>query len=162
MTDPDHPFLRRRTLLRSAGGGAVAASLLVACGSDDEPSASGDSGDSEDAADGGSGGGHSGHNGHGGQGGQQLASTSEIDVGGGVIVDEKYVVTQPSSGEFKAFSAICTHQGCVLASVADNTISCNCHGSAFSAEDGSVINGPAETPLGEEQITVEGNKILLG
>jgi len=159
MTDPDHPFLRRRTLLRSAGGGAVAASLLVGCGSDDEPSASGGS---DDGANGDTGGGHNGHDGHGGQGGQQLASTSEIDVGGGVIVDEKYVVTQPSSGEFKAFSAICTHQGCVLASVADNTISCNCHGSAFSAEDGSVINGPAETPLGEEQITVEGNKILLG
>lgn len=152
MADPDHSLLRRRTLLRSAGGGAVAASLLAACGSEDEPTASTGS---DEGADGG------GDTGGGGQGGQQLASTSEIDVGGGVIVGGQYVVTQPSSGEFKAFTAICTHQGCVVASVSDNTINCNCHGSVFSAEDGSVVNGPAETPLDEEQIKVEGDKILL-
>ena len=161
MADSHHLPLRRRTLLRGAGGGAVAASWLVACGSDDEPSAS----TGPDEPTGGGGGDKGGDNGAGepaGPSGKPLVSTSEIDVGGGVIVDEKYVVTQPSDGEFKAFSAICTHAGCVLASVSDNTINCNCHGSAFSAEDGSVVNGPAETPLDEEQITVRGDEILLG
>lgn len=158
MADPDHSLLRRRTLLRSAGGGAVAASLLAACGSEDEPTAPSGS---EEEADGGSGGGGGGGGGDG-QSGQQLTSTSEIDVGGGVIVGGQYVITQPASGEFKAFTAICTHQGCVVASVSDNTINCDCHGSAFSAEDGSVVNGPAEAPLEEEQIRVEGNKVMLG
>ncbi|MDF2968064.1 MAG: putative secreted iron sulfur protein [Nocardioidaceae bacterium] len=161
MADPDHSLLRRRTLLRSAGGGAVAASLLAACGSEDEPAApSGSEGEANGGSGGDSGGG-SGGNG-GGQGGQQLTSTTDVDVGGGVIVEGQYVITQPARGEFKAFSAICTHQGCVVSSVSDNTINCGCHGSAFSAEDGSVVNGPAETPLEEEQIRVEGNKVLLG
>jgi Rieske Fe-S protein len=82
-----------------------------------------------------------------------------------VIVDETYVVTQPAAGEFKAFTAICTHQGCVLAEVVDNQINCNSscgHGSVFSAEDGSVVNGPAAAPLEEEAITVRGDDILLG
>ena len=161
MADPDHSLLRRRTLLRGAGGGAVAASLLAACGSEDEPTAPSGSEEEANGGNGGDSGGGSGGDG-GGQGGEQLTSTSEIDVGGGVIVGGQYVITQPASGEFKAFSAICTHQGCVVSSVSDNTINCDCHGSAFSAEDGSVVNGPAETPLEEEQIKVEGNKVLLG
>jgi len=161
MADPDHSLLRRRTLLRSAGGGAVAASLLAACGSEDEPAAPSGSEEEANGGSGGDSGGGSGGNG-GGQGGQQLTSTTDVDVGGGVIVEGQYVITQPARGEFKAFSAICTHQGCVVSSVSDNTINCGCHGSAFSAEDGSVVNGPAETPLEEEQIRVEGNKVLLG
>jgi len=39
-------------------------------------------------------------------------------VGGGIILpDEQVVVTQPSAGEFKAFTAVCTHAQCVVSSV---------------------------------------------
>ena len=143
MADLNRSPLDRRTLLRGAGGGVVAASWLVACGGDDdEPSeSSGDGGDSESAS---------------------TVSTSEVDVGGGAIVDEKYVVTQPTEGEFKAFTAICTHQGCVVASVADNTIHCDCHGSEYDAATGEVTNGPATKARAEEPISVEGNEITVG
>ncbi|WP_282697353.1 Rieske (2Fe-2S) protein [Streptomyces sp. CC208A] len=94
--------------------------------------------------------------------GTPLASTSEIPVGGGtVFADRKVVVTQPEEGEFKAFSAICTHQGCTVNKVADGTIDCPCHGSKYSITDGSVQAGPAPRPLPAEEITVSGETIVL-
>ena len=48
-------------------------------------------------------------------GGAGVAQVSDIPVGGGVIIDEPAVViTQPAEGEVKAFTAICTHQGCLV------------------------------------------------
>ncbi|MFC9702765.1 Rieske 2Fe-2S domain-containing protein [Streptomyces sp. NPDC056943] len=91
-----------------------------------------------------------------------LAKTSEIPVGGGtVFTEQKVVVTQPSAGEFKAFSAICTHQGCLVNKVADGTIDCPCHGSKYRIADGSVVAGPAPRPLPAEQINVSGGSITL-
>jgi Rieske Fe-S protein len=71
------------------------------------------------------------------------------------------VVTQPSAGKFKAFSATCTHQGCPVAGVDGGTINCTCHGSKFSIEDGSVTKGPATKALVEQDISVEGDSITL-
>ncbi|MFF8538476.1 Rieske (2Fe-2S) protein [Streptomyces sp. SAS_267] len=94
--------------------------------------------------------------------GQQLATTSDIPVGGGTVFkDQKVVVTQPAKGDFKAFSAVCTHQGCLVDKVADGTIDCPCHGSKFGVENGAVKAGPAPRPLPAEKITVEGNSIRL-
>ncbi|MEO3870685.1 Rieske (2Fe-2S) protein [Nonomuraea sp. B12E4] len=91
-----------------------------------------------------------------------LADTADIPSGGGKVFEgQKIVVTQPTDGEFKAFTAICTHQGCTVASVSNGTINCPCHGSKFSIEDGSVANGPASEPLEEKKITVDGDKIRL-
>ena len=89
-----------------------------------------------------------------------IAKTAEVPVGSGVIVDE-IVVTQPSAGEFKGFSAICTHKGCTVDEVADGTINCPCHGSKFNL-DGSVANGPATKPLEPQAVTVQGDSIVLG
>jgi Rieske Fe-S protein len=94
--------------------------------------------------------------------GAPLARTSDIPVGGGtVLAEQDVVVTQPAAGEFRAFSATCTHQGCPVTEVADGTINCNCHGSKFAVADGSVVDGPAETALPERRITVAGEEILL-
>ncbi|MER5897304.1 Rieske (2Fe-2S) protein [Streptomyces sp. NPDC001876] len=93
----------------------------------------------------------------------ELTRTSDVPVGGGTIFkDRKVVVTQPEAGEFKAFSAVCTHAGCIVASVSDGTINCACHGSKFSITDAAVEAGPATRPLPAEQITVEGDSIRLG
>jgi Rieske Fe-S protein len=98
-----------------------------------------------------------------GSAGGKLAATADIPVGGGVIFPQAaLVVTQPKAGTFKAFSAICTHQGCTVSSVEDGTINCPCHGSQFSIVDGSVVGGPAPKPLPAEKITVSKGFITAG
>lgn len=90
-----------------------------------------------------------------------LVSTRDVPVGGGVIVPgQQVVVTQPTAGEFKCFSAICTHQKCPVTRVTEH-IDCTCHGSQFSIEDGSVVKGPAKTGLAEQRIAVTGDAISL-
>jgi Rieske Fe-S protein len=93
---------------------------------------------------------------------QSLASTADIPVGGGaVFADQEVVVTQPAPGTFKAFSAVCTHQGCTVSKVAAGTINCPCHGSKYAIADGTVVDGPAQRPLEQRQITVSNNTIQL-
>jgi Rieske Fe-S protein len=97
-----------------------------------------------------------------GASGAALATTSSIPVGGGtVFADKDVVVTQPTAGDFKAFSATCTHQGCKVKSVADGVIVCPCHGSKFAIADGAVTAGPAKSPLPEKSVSVEGDSIVL-
>lgn len=92
-----------------------------------------------------------------------LAATSDIPVGGGrIFPDHRVVVTRPAAADFRAFTAICTHDGCTLTRVADATIDCPCHGSRFAITDGSVVHGPAEQPLSPRRITVRGDAIVLG
>ncbi|ESU46607.1 putative iron sulfur protein [Streptomyces sp. HCCB10043] len=82
--------------------------------------------------------------------------------GGTIFKEQKVVVTQPTEGEFKAFSAVCTHQNCLVSTVRDGTINCPCHGSRFSITDAAVEAGPATRPLPAEQISVSGGAIRLG
>ena len=92
--------------------------------------------------------------------GSELAATAEVPVGGGLILQEKkIVITQPTEGTFKAFTAVCTHQSCVVSGVTE-TIDCSCHKSKFSIEDGSVQGGPATSPLDEIKVEVQGDKIV--
>ena len=94
--------------------------------------------------------------------GTVLTPTADVPVSGGVILpDVAVVVTQPAAGTYKAFSAICTHQGCLVGSVENNEIICPCHGARYSAEDGSVIQGPAQQPLAEGTVVVQGSDVVL-
>jgi Rieske Fe-S protein len=90
-----------------------------------------------------------------------LVATEDVPAGGGVLVNDEIVVTQPTAGEWRGFSAVCTHQGCTVASVSDGTINCNCHGSKFSIADGSVVNGPAQQPLAEQAVAVQDGWVVL-
>ncbi len=156
------PVTRRRALAGAATVG-VGVPLLAACGDDGsstatdpspsptssapEPSAtttapSGDAGSAEaPAADG-------------------LVATADVPVGGGVVLQgEELVVTQPSAGEFKAFTAVCTHQGCLVGSVTGGEIVCPCHNSMFDISDGSVLGGPATAALAEVAVSVSGDQV---
>jgi Rieske Fe-S protein len=91
-----------------------------------------------------------------------LTATSAIPVGGGKIFDaETVVVTQPTAGEYKAFSAVCTHMGCIVNQISDGKIECPCHGSEYSIASGDVLRGPAPRPLPAKTIKIAGDSIFL-
>lgn len=131
----------RRTVLLGAGS-VGAAVMLAACGTKAPPAATGATG--------------------GGIVSKDLGSTSTIPVGGGVIFSrQNVVVTQPTQGAFRAFTATCTHAGCQVGLVRDGMIICPCHGSQYSIVDGAVRQGPAPSALASVQITVSGGDITL-
>lgn len=91
-----------------------------------------------------------------------LALAADIEVGGGLVIqDANLVITQPTAGEFKAFTATCTHEQSPLSGVSNGVITCPRHGSTFSATDGSVIRSPASSALTAQQIAVTGGFITL-
>ena len=139
----------RRTVLRGAGAiGAVVAGAgaLEACGSAGDTASSAASqavGSATDAA-------------------KNAVKSAQVPVGGGkVLADAKVVITQPASGEFKAFSAVCTHMGCIVADVSDGTINCGCHGSQYDIATGAVKRGPATRPLAPKSVKVSADGITV-
>ena len=94
--------------------------------------------------------------------GRVLADVKEIPVGGGKIFStERVVVTQPARGAYRAFSAVCTHVGCIVNQISDGTINCPCHGSEFKITNGAVVTGPAPRPLPRKQIKIVGGTVVL-
>jgi len=133
----------RRIVFHGLGALGVAVAL-AGCASDDG-GGDGDGGSNDVAA------------------GTELTTTDQVPVGGGIVlVDEKVVVTQPTEGDFKAFTAICTHQQLLVGEVENGVIHCDNHGSEFDFATGEVTQGPAAAPLATVAITVDGDKILKG
>jgi Rieske Fe-S protein len=147
-TSEDHPTSgpTRRTVLASVGLAGVGVTALAGCGAaedaaNDAASSAGDA--ATDAV-------------------KDAISKATIPVGGGkIFADQKVVVTQPTSGDFKAFSAVCTHQACVVSSIANGTINCACHGSQYDIATGAVKQGPATKALPEKTVAVSGDGITV-
>ena len=143
----------RRETMRVAGlAGAVAvgAAGLAGCGSDAQDAAR----NAESAADSAAS--------AVGSAASDAIQTADVPVGGGMVVEAlKVVVTQPTDGDYKAFSAVCTHQGCLVDSVENGVIGCPCHGSQFDIATGDVVQGPATKPLPEKQVTVSDGGISV-
>jgi Rieske Fe-S protein len=143
-TPEDHPTTgpSRRTVLASVGLAGVGVTVLAGCGSA-EDAANDAASSATDAV-------------------KDAISKATIPVGGGkIFADQKVVVTQPTSGDFKAFSAVCTHQACVVSTIANGTINCACHGSEYDITTGAVKKGPATQPLPEKSVTVSGDGITV-
>jgi Rieske Fe-S protein len=132
---------------------------------------------SGDASGGSSGGGKSGGGSDGGKagGGKQKASGGDAKAGGPAIASTSEVapgsalkfkdsgnpafLVHLDSGNFVAYSAICTHQGCTVA-YQGGQLACPCHGSVFDpANGGAVVTGPATTPLPEIPVKVQGGEV---
>jgi nitrite reductase/ring-hydroxylating ferredoxin subunit len=93
-----------------------------------------------------------------------VCKITDIAIGSGKkfdVVGIPILITQPRAGEFRGFSAVCTHAGYVMNNVANSEIKCDNHGALYSADDGSVISGPAPTALGKVEVTVDGDDVLV-
>lgn len=157
---PVDPGPTRRRVLAGAGLVVAAGVVTAACGSSSDPSSDPSAAPEPSSPDSGN---ASPDGGTEGSGTEASIATADVPEGGGLILDEtRVVVTQPLPGEFKAFSAVCTHMGCTVASVADGQITCPCHSSTFSIADGSVTGGPASAPLPEVPVNVSGGSLTLG
>ena len=142
-------MVERRTVLQVSGVIAVGG-VLAACG--------GGSGSGESGASTGTASGSANPSGDG----AAIALVGDVPVGGGVVNDEvAIVVTQPTDGSCKAFTAVCPHQGCLVSEVVDNEIICPCHDSRFSALDGAVLQGPATEGLAAASVVVQGDSVVL-
>ncbi|WP_326552986.1 Rieske (2Fe-2S) protein [Micromonospora sp. NBC_01813] len=160
-TTDANPTSRRALLIGVGGVGATVALAACGTGNDDDLGSGGTNAPAGNDQSTGSDGGSSDGGGETGSGGEGL-TTSQVPVGGGIILaDQGVVVTQPAAGEFKAFSNVCTHQGCPVANLDGGTINCTCHFSSFSIEDGSVLSGPAPSPLEEKAVSVDGEAITV-
>lgn len=101
-------------------------------------------------------------NGYGGapKGGRALTPLDRVPVAGGVVLaGDNVVLTRDASGTVHGFSAVCTHQGCTVDSVADGAIGCPCHGSRFNADTGAVLAGPATRPLPAVAVVVRDGSV---
>lgn len=148
MSDP----LSRRTALAITGAG-LSVPALAACGSSGNGASSAPPTGATTSA---------GAPSSSGAAGADLGPASAVPAGGGKIyAQQNVVVTQPTAGTFKAFSATCTHRGCQVASVAGGHIHCPCHGSSYSITDGSVVGGPAPAPLAEMHVTDQGGNLIV-
>lgn len=140
--------LSRRQTLRAAGVGVAVvagAGSLAACGAANDVTSAASSAAS--AA---------------GSAAADAIKAADIPVGGGKVFEALgTVVTQPTAGEYKAFSSVCTHQGCTVSGVANGVISCACHGSQFDAATGAVKQGPATKPLPAKSVTVSGDGLTV-
>jgi Rieske Fe-S protein len=161
MTDPTD--LTRRTVLTLGSVGAVGSALALAGCAADDPSNTGSpttttpsptitedpSADPTAAPDAPPVGG-------------DIAALADVPVGGSIdatINGQPALIAQPTAGQVVAFSAICTHQQCVVAAAAAE-FHCPCHGSMFDASTGDVIQGPALEPLAAIPVAVSGDRIV--
>lgn len=93
----------------------------------------------------------------------QVGTLSEYPVGEGKVVPFKNkpaIVINTEKG-LVAFSAVCTHAGCVVTwEKQKKQIFCPCHGGTFDLQ-GNVVSGPPPSPLKKYRVTTQGDKILL-
>lgn len=97
--------------------------------------------------------------------GTPLAKLSDIKVGEAILVTgpdgAKIIIARPTSTTVAGFSAICTHQGCLLRPVGKQ-LDCPCHGSIYNAATGDVLVGPAARALPKVDVTVSGDNVVTG
>jgi len=103
--------------------------------------------------------------GRAGGGGKVLAATTaDIPPGGGTVVpvNGKPAIIVNTDQGVRAFSAICTHLGCVVAfNDLAGVIQCPCHDGRFNPVSGAVVSGPPPAPLPALTVSVEGDQVFV-
>lgn len=78
-----------------------------------------------------------------------------------VAVNGHPVIVVRTPQGFRAFSAICTHLGCIVQwDAGRKQIACPCHAGYFDL-DGRVVTGPPPRPLPENGVVVINNEVMV-
>lgn len=87
-----------------------------------------------------------------------------VNTGSVVAVNNKpVIVVNTKTGGLKAYSAICTHLGCIAAWDSEKRlIHCPCHEGFFNPSNGAVVSGPPPRPLAEYELSVKDEKVFIG
>lgn len=93
--------------------------------------------------------------------GTVLVALTDVPDGGGIVLTDRQVVLVRDGDDVEGYSAVCTHQGCLVDEVADGEIRCPCHGSVFDARSGDVVRGPAQRALAEVDVDVRDGRVVL-
>jgi cytochrome b6-f complex iron-sulfur subunit len=79
------------------------------------------------------------------------------------VSDKPVIVVNTKAGGLKAFSAICTHLGCIVSwNASRSSIHCPCHDGFFNPVTGAVVSGPPPKPLVAYEVVVKDNKVMIG
>jgi cytochrome b6-f complex iron-sulfur subunit len=100
------------------------------------------------------------------EGGQvDVGKATDFPVGTGEVVpvdDKPVIVVNTTQGGLKAFSAVCTHLGCIVGwDQSRQIILCPCHDGRFNPVNGAVISGPPPAPLPAVPVAVEGDTVYV-
>ena len=90
---------------------------------------------------------------------KQTIDAKDVPVGSAVIVGN-FIITQPTSGVYHAYSATCPHQGAKITQVNGDTVTCTNHNSVFSITDGALVSGPSRAGLKEAKLNTDGTNKL--
>lgn len=138
--------MNRKEFLLNIGKGAALISLsgcLEYCGKDSNPSVPGAPQNVDFTLDLGS------------------SGNSDINTPGGYIYNQGIIIARTGANSFAAVSQACTHQGTTLIfQLSQNRFHCNNHGSNFNT-NGTVINGPASSPLTVYKTQLNGNNLRV-
>ncbi len=93
-----------------------------------------------------------------------IARVSEVRPGTALKFEDSggnpAVLVHLRRGNFVAYSAICTHEGCIVA-FGNGQLACPCHGSIFDpANNARVVNGPARRPLPKIPVEVRRGEVV--
>lgn len=143
---------RRQVIVAGAAGAAavVVGGVVAGCGGSSGGGASGSaSGSTSGSASAAS--------------GMPIVALDKVPVGGAVSAKDPnggpIIVAQPQAGTAVAFSAKCTHMGCTVAPSGDK-LNCPCHGSAYQAATGEVVQGPAPRALEKFGVKVVNGEVV--
>jgi Rieske Fe-S protein len=92
------------------------------------------------------------------------AKLSEVPINSGKIFkfgSKPGILVRTASGEFKAFSAVCTHLECIVQYRVDTKqIWCACHNGQYNL-NGKNIGGPPPRPLEEFKVDTRGDDVVV-
>jgi len=96
----------------------------------------------------------------------EVGVTADFPAGQAKVVsvnDKPVIVINNKAGGLKAYSAICTHLGCIVSwNDRKGAIMCPCHDGYFNPVTGAVVSGPPPKPLASFEVIQRDGKVLIG